>query len=100
MNIVTKTATVPPQLARVETTRPNILARHPLLSYFVLAYAVTWLLWLPGVLLGLPQSLPAKFAYLPGVLIGITGVAFLMAYATEGQAGVRRLAARYVRWRV
>ena len=100
MNIVTKTATVPPQLARVETTRPNILARHPLLSYFVLAYAVTWLLWLPGVLLGLSQSLPAKFAYLPGVLIGITGVAFLMTYFTEGPAGVRRLAARYVRWRV
>lgn len=100
MNSVTKTATVPSQLARLETTRPNILARHPLVSYFVLAYAVTWLLWLPVVLLGLPQSLPAKFAYSPGVLIGVTGAAFLMTYATEGRAGIGRLAARYSQWRV
>lgn len=100
MNTVTKVATVPPQADRMEAARPNILARHPLLSYFVLAYVVTWLLWLPGVLLGLPQSLPAKFAYLPGVLIGITGVAFLMTYITEGRAGVQRLAARYTQWRV
>ena len=76
------------------------LRRHPLIGYFVLAYAVTWLLWLPGALPGLPQSLPAKFAYLPGGAIGITGVAFLMTYVTEGRAGVRRLAARYAQWRV
>jgi hypothetical protein len=95
-----ETAHLPAQSAAGSGGLLAALRRHPLISYFVLAYAVTWLLWLPGALLGLPQSLPTKFAYLPGGAIGITGVAFLMTHFTEGRAGVRRLAARYAQWRV
>ena len=32
------------------TMRPSLLARHPLVSYFTLVYAIAWLLWLPLVL--------------------------------------------------
>lgn len=80
------------------------LRKRPLLWFFVLAYAVTWLLWSPAVLLGLPTFATAEHApnwyLLPGVAIGVTGTAFAMTAVTDGRAGVRELLARLVRWRV
>ena len=34
------------------------LRRHPLIGYFVLAYVVTWLLWLPGCCSACPNLCP------------------------------------------
>ncbi|QBD75495.1 CPBP family intramembrane metalloprotease [Ktedonosporobacter rubrisoli] len=72
----------------------NILKRYPLTSFFILAYVITWVLWLPYVLLDLPKP-----AAIPGVLLGVTGSAFLMTYITEGKAAALRLLRRYIQWR-
>ncbi len=79
------------------------LRKHQLVSFFVLTYAVSWGLWLPVVLLKLPTSneithTPAIFI-LPGIALGVTGVAFLMTAVTQGKAGVLRLLHRYIMWR-
>lgn len=80
------------------------MRRHPLVSFFVLAYTVTWLLWSPVLFLNLPPFNPATHApalyVLPGIAIGVTGSAFLMTAVTQGRAGVRRLLQRLVLWRV
>jgi hypothetical protein len=34
----------------------------PLISFFVLAYGVSWLLWIPVVILGLPVINPTRQA--------------------------------------
>lgn len=77
---------------------------HPLVSFFVLVYAVTWLLWSPLIFLNLPAFNPATHApmlyTLPGVAIGVTGSAFLMTAITQGKAGLRRLLQRLTWWRV
>ena len=32
---------------RPDTTHAGLLARHPLVFYFIIAYAGSWLIWLP-----------------------------------------------------
>jgi uncharacterized protein len=88
-------------------TRQGLLARRPLVSFFVMAYAFSWLVWSPWVLgqdgVGL---LPFKIGRASGVLLaagiiaGPTLSAFIMTATTEGRAGVRRLLGRLVLWRV
>ena len=82
----------------------NLLRAHPLVSFFVLAYAVTWLLWAPMVIAGAPafsetRHLPSIYT-LPGIAVGVTGSAFLMTAVTQGKAGVRRLLQRLTFWDV
>ncbi|MGI9125895.1 MAG: hypothetical protein ACR2JM_14245, partial [Mycobacterium sp.] len=82
----------------------SLLRRHPLLSFWVLAYAVTWLLWAPMVFAGVPAFSETRhvpsLAALPGVAIGVTGTAFFMTAVTQGRAGVRRLLKRITCWDV
>jgi uncharacterized protein len=96
---------VPAQFA---SARPGILARRPLVSFFCMAYAFTWIVWSPWVLgqdgAGL---LPVRIdPHLVGllnaaaILAGPTVAAFVMTWVTEGLPGVRRLLARFVLWRV
>jgi membrane protease YdiL (CAAX protease family) len=72
----------------------QLARRHPLIVFFVLAYAVTWVVWIPRAL---------------GVQVGVVGqawtwmpaVAALAAAAlTGGRAAVVDLGRRLVRWRV
>jgi uncharacterized protein len=81
----------------------GLLARYPLTFYFLIAFAFSWLMFLPGVLtyfgvLNLNDSLV-------GVL-GITGLlgpilsGFIMTAVTEGREGIGRWLRRIVRWRV
>lgn len=82
----------------------RILRAHPLAAFFVLAYLVTWLLWAPLVIAGVPafsesRHVPSIFA-LPAVAIGVTGTAFFMTAVTQGRAGVRRLLQRLTCWDV
>jgi uncharacterized protein len=80
------------------------MRRHPLVSFFLLAYAVSWALWLPVLLFHLPTSSEISHTptiyILPGIAFGVTGSAFLMTALTQGNAGVRRLLQRFVLWRV
>jgi uncharacterized protein len=94
--------------AQPTSARQGLLVRYPLISFFVLAYAFSWIVWAPWVLgkdgAGL---LPINFSqaatgYLnaAAILAGPTIAAFIMTATTEGRTGVRRLLGRYVLWRV
>ncbi|RXZ72393.1 CPBP family intramembrane glutamic endopeptidase [Agromyces albus] len=86
----------------------GVLARHPLISFFVMAYAFAWLVELPVVLSEtgtglLPYTLPKPVIALSlaaATYLGPTVSAFIMTGVTEGRAGIRRLLRRYVQWRV
>jgi membrane protease YdiL (CAAX protease family) len=88
--------------------RPNVLARHPLVFFFLIAYAGAWLVELPVVLSRtgtglLPYTLPRVVVILAIAAATFTGPmlsAFIMARVTEGRAGPKRLLRRYVLWRV
>lgn len=85
----------------------GLLTRQPLLSFFAIAYALTWLAWSPWHLSEsgaglLPFGREGISAYLNTValILGPTLSAFIMTGATEGRGGVRRLLRRIVLWRV
>jgi membrane protease YdiL (CAAX protease family) len=86
--------------------REGLLARHPLVSFFVMAFAFSWIAWAPWVLSEegaglLPFSSPLLGRALPiGIFLGPTLAAFIMTGITEGRAGIRRLLRRIVLWQV
>src|SRR4028118_435284 len=94
----------------VQSASPDkgLLARHPLIFYFLIAYAGTWLVSVPFALSGngvglLPFGVPdgsVIFISAAWIFLGPTLAAFIMTGATEGRAGIRRLLHRYVLWRV
>jgi membrane protease YdiL (CAAX protease family) len=105
------TAANPP--VQSASTYKGLLARHPLVFFFLIAFAGTWLFELPYVLseygvglseygVGLlPYSSPVLLWTSPlSVFAGPFLAAFVMTGVTEGRAGVRRLLRRFVLWRV
>ena len=88
--------------------REGLLARHPLVFFFLIAYAGTWLVTIPLALSAngvglLPFSIPEGsvfFVSAAWVFLGPTLAAFIMAGVTEGRAGIRSLMHHYVLWRV
>src|SRR5437870_12393402 len=97
------TTEAPPPLA----TSTLLLARRPRVAYFILAYALTWVLLLPFVLsqgggVGvIPLTTPADgsgLAYLL-VFVGTLGpalAAVIVSAASQGWAGVTSLLQRVV----
>jgi membrane protease YdiL (CAAX protease family) len=96
------------------TTSPlrRFITRHPLIAFFVIAFAGSWIAFLPLVLaqngLGLlPYTLPQVgpnpvsdyFAAL-GAIAGPTLASFVVTAVTTGKAGVWQLVRRYALWRV
>src|SRR6516164_5371875 len=86
--------------------REGLLARHPLILYFLIAYAFSWLAWLPLVLskdgAGLLRF-RAPLGFYTTLAIASFGPflsAFFMTGATEGRIGISRLLRRIVLWRV
>ena len=103
-----RTSSRPPEAtSRPASPRGGLLARRPLTSFFVLAYALSWLAWSPWFLseagVGLLPyggggiSLPSNVVAL---VLGPTLSAFVVTGAAEGRDGVRRLLRRVVLWRV
>jgi uncharacterized protein len=80
-----------------------VLARHPLASFFLIAFAFSWLLFLPGPLMyyGVLNLNPSVLGVL-GIagLLGPIFSGFVMTATTEGRAGVGDLLRRIVLWRV
>ena len=84
------------------------LQAHPLLAYFTLAFAGTWLFFAPLTFsqrgLGLlPVELSDGLAFLCYFLSTYAGpflAAFVVTYAVDGSSGVRKLLKRVVQWRV
>ncbi|MFN2119343.1 MAG: type II CAAX prenyl endopeptidase Rce1 family protein [Anaerolineales bacterium] len=80
------------------------LRRHPLLGFFVLAYVLSWVTWLPYVFstdgLGiLALHLPALYVALGG-FTGPFLAGFLMTAIVGGRKGMHLLLKRFVLWRV
>ncbi len=82
----------------------QLMQRHPLVCYFVMAYGFSWLGWLPYILslsgLGILHVQLSQFATLPGAYLGPLLSGFLMTAAMEGKPGVHRLLRRFILWRV
>ncbi len=86
----------------------GLLARHPLVFFFLIAYAGSWLLEVPVALSEtgtglLPFTIPRPLlalAIAAATFLGPTLSAFIMTGVTEGRIGIRRLLRRYVLWRV
>jgi len=98
--------TTAPQPAPASLPR-RLFIRHPLVSFFVLAYAFTWLAWSPwylsedGVgLLPYDAEGIADFLNTAALIVGPTLSAFIVTGVTEGRDGMRRLLRRIVLWRV
>jgi membrane protease YdiL (CAAX protease family) len=84
-----------------EYTMKSLLERHPLVAYFVLAYAITWAI---GILLAasvrglLGVQIPASVHFLAAY--GPMLSAFIVTGITGGAAGIRELVGRMTRWQV
>jgi uncharacterized protein len=93
---------------RPATPRAALLTQHPLISYFLLAYAGTWIVTVPLALSAnnvglLPFGIPngsVFFVSAVWVFLGPTLAAFVVTGVIGGRAGIRRLLSRYVLWRV
>jgi membrane protease YdiL (CAAX protease family) len=93
----------PPPVER----RTNVVGRFPLTCYFVIAFAGSWLVWLPW---NLAQNswglLPYRLEVDSLVIIAIstfTGpmlAALVVTAAAQGKAGVVRFLKRFLLWRV
>lgn len=85
----------------------DLIRRYPLTSYFVLAYAGTWLVWAFFLFSQEGSGLlrfhsPASFMVVIGIgtFSGPTVGAFLVTTVCEGRKGVMHLLRRIVQWRV
>lgn len=75
-------------------------SRTQTVTFFALAYAISWSFWLPVVLGGLSSTSPLVLALL---LVGACGpslAALLLTGSGEGRPGIKALLGRLLRWRV
>jgi hypothetical protein len=71
-----------------------LIRSHPLGAFFVLAFGITWVVWVPRAA-GVPMGAVGQlWTWAPAV------AALLAAALTGGRAAVGELGARLVRWRV
>jgi uncharacterized protein len=62
----------------------SVVRRHPVITFFLLAYALTW------------AGIPWGSFFAPAVLVA----ALIVVSLTEGVAGLRAMGSRLIRWRV
>lgn len=103
---------------RIATVEPRrfsglrgYVAQRPIASFFVVAFALSWLIWTPYVLsrngLGvLPLEYPViggstqLLGVLPGAYVGPLSAAFLLTALIDGRPGLRRWVGRVMKWKV
>ena len=92
---------------RKGVARENLLARYPLTFYFLIAYAFSWLVWVPlalsqdgAGLLSFQSPIGASASVFVASFVGPFLSAFIMMGVIEGKAGIGRLLRRIVLWRV
>jgi membrane protease YdiL (CAAX protease family) len=72
----------------------QLIRRHPLVTFFLLAFGITWIVWVPQAA-GVPVGVVGQaWTWAPAI------AALLAAALTGGRDAVRELGARLVRWRV
>jgi uncharacterized protein len=62
----------------------SVIRRHPVITFFLLAYALSW------------AAIPLGSFFAPGVLVS----ALVVVSLTQGLAGLRAMGSRLIRWRV
>src|SRR5215217_171460 len=81
-------------------TLMSLVRRHPLITFFVLTYALAWILWLPLVVH--QDTIPAA----PGLVLVLLGsnvpslLAILLTALVLGRGSLRKLLGRLLIWRV
>jgi uncharacterized protein len=84
--------------AEAKSRLSGLIQQHSLASFFVLSYAISWLLWLPlagaGSLTGLGFVMQLLGSLVP------SAVAIVLIAVLHGKAGVRKLLRRLLMWRV
>jgi membrane protease YdiL (CAAX protease family) len=73
----------------------TFIRRHPVVSFFVLAYGLSWAYWIPLAVAGVRTAPGSTSTHEPG-LLGPALAAFIMTGLTQGTAGVVALAKRLV----
>jgi membrane protease YdiL (CAAX protease family) len=81
----------------------GLLARRPLVSYFLITFVFSWLMFVPGLLtyygvLNLSPQI-VRLSAIAG-LLGPMLSGFIMTAVAEGKPGLGRLLRRVLRWRV
>ena len=89
------------------TSVKDRVRRHPLISFFVLANALSWIAWTPFILsnngLGVWDytfALGQLTGMLPGAYLGPITSALIVTVIANGRAGLRQWVRRLWRWRV
>ena len=78
----------------------NSLSRHPVVSFYILAFAISWLGGVPQAALS-RNLVPFRSPIFDLLFIGGPAfAAFIMTVALSGRIGLRDLFARLFRWRV
>ncbi|TME05829.1 MAG: CPBP family intramembrane metalloprotease [Chloroflexi bacterium] len=75
----------------------KLLRRYPLISYFVMAYAISWFY---VIVFEIVWPLPDTIVTDVPLLFGPVGAGFVMTAVVAGRAGVKQLLRRLVLWRV
>ena len=73
----------------------TFVRRHSLVSFFVLAYGLSWAYWIPLALAGVRTAPGSSTTHEPG-LLGPAVAAFIITGVTEGRRGVGAFAKRLV----
>ena len=68
-----------------------VVKRHPLTTFFILAYALSWWAWIPYAVGAFPNPVASFGPFLAAVVV---------LALTEGKAGLLGLFRRMIRWRV
>jgi len=73
----------------------HFVKRHTLLSFFVLAFAISWACWIPAAMLSLDsRSLLILGSFGPAL------ASIVFTHCLCGRAGLRRMLGRFLIWRV
>ena len=73
----------------------TFVRRHPVVSFFVLAYGLSWAYWIPLALSGVRTAPGSSTTHEPG-LLGPALAAFIITGLNEGRSGVTAFAKRLV----
>jgi uncharacterized protein len=84
-------------VARAQTGLVQLLRRYPLVSYFVMAYAISWFY---VIVFEIFWPVPDTIVTDVPLLFGPVGAGFVMTAVVGGRVGVRQLLRRLVLWRV
>ncbi len=83
--------------------KKGIINRHPLVSFYILAYAISWVIWMPIILSYFPgQTIPEGLMG-ASMFLGPVGpfiAAIVITGISEGKEQVRNLLRKLIQWRV